>query len=89
MARLSNQARRHPHIFLGRNPHEKPLMPESEYQALQNRKPAKPKKLLSGAELKRINKYIKHIRECQRKGHRPRSVPKSVLELIVAHKLWY
>ncbi len=86
--KLSNQARRFPHVFLGSNPHQKPLMPENEFQALQNAKPAVPKPgKLNARQLRRVKKYLPRIRLCQKRGQRPRSVPKEVLELVIAHKL--
>ncbi len=71
-------------------PGDKPLMPRAEFDASRaNNKPAEPKPgRLSKKQLKRILHHLPHIRRCQKKQHRPHSVPRVVLEQIIAYKLY-
>jgi hypothetical protein len=69
-------------------PGTKPLMPDNEFQALRNAKPAEPKPgKINARQLQRVQEYLPHIRRCQKRGHRPRSVPREVLELMIAFQL--
>ncbi len=85
--RLSNQGRRYPQIFLGRNPHEKPLLSEGDLQTLEVNTNHHELEVLSADRLNKrhmeeVKKHMPRIRECRKNNKLIRRVPSDVLETV-------
>jgi hypothetical protein len=61
--------------------------PEPEAKPARRRDPQAPKRGYGSRNMALVAKYMPHVRRCKKRGHRPRSVPKNILEIIIALNL--